>query len=248
MVKIHHAVESILIGGIATLVCVLPLDARANLFDDKIIKVVTASDPGTAFVIGPSERGTCVLLTAYHVIKDNSPSEPLQFITPRGQKFSASKAAFSFDEALDIAFIPASSCADSIGLPLARASTITVSTKVHIKGYPVDQEAVHSKVVAPFTVSGRITQYNDSSRYDLSYDAPTQPGYSGGPVLNDDAAELMAIHGFSDTIGETTDYDLREKLRVGGRGVSAPLIYKFLKSHGIMMPRSEKAICLVGVC
>jgi S1-C subfamily serine protease len=216
--------------------------------DDRIIKVVTASDPGSAFVIGPSERGRCVLLTAYHVIKDNSPSEPLQFITPKGQRFSASKSAFKFDEALDLAFMPASSCTNSIGLPLARASTITVSTKVHIKGYPVDQEAAHTAKVVPFTVTGRITQYNDSVGYDLNYDAATQPGYSGGPVVNDDGAELMAIHGFSDTVGDTTDYELREKLRVGGRGVSAPLIYKFLKSHGIIMPRSDKAICLVGVC
>lgn len=237
-----------LLGAIASASSLSIQGVSAASLDDKIIKVVTASDPGSAFVIGPSERGNCVLLTAYHVIKDNSPSEPLQFITPKGQRFSASKSAFKFDEVLDLAFMPASSCSNSIGVPLARASAITVSTKVHIKGYPVDQEAVHSSRVMPFTVTGRITQYNDSLGYDLNYDAATQPGYSGGPVLNDDGAELMAIHGFSDTVGDTNDYELREKLRVGGRGVSAPLIYRFLRSHGIIMPRSDKAICLVGVC
>lgn len=222
--------------------------AQASPIDQKIFKVVSASSSGTAFVIGPSDRGQCILLTSYHVIKDNSESEPLEIFTPKGQRFSMNKNLFKYDEKLDLAFAPASSCSNSLGLPLARATTITVSTKVHIKGYPLDEEAFHSVKIMPFTVTGRVTQYNDSATYDLNYDAPTKPGYSGGPVINDDGRELMAVHGLSDTVGDSSDHELREKLRVGGRGVSAPLVYKFLKGYGISLPRTEKSVCLVGIC
>jgi S1-C subfamily serine protease len=235
---------------------IIPALAAASIFqgveaspvDLKIFKVVTASSPGTAFVIGPSDRGQCILITAYHVIKDNSDSEPLEIFTPKGQRFIMNKSAFKYDHKLDLAFAAASSCANSLGLPLARATSITVSTKVHVKGYPNDEEAAHSTKIIPFTVTGRVTQYNDSVTYDLNYDAPTKPGYSGGPVINDDGSELMAVHGLSDTVGDSSDHELREQLRVGGRGVSAPLLYRFLKEHGINIPRSDKSTCLVGVC
>jgi len=222
--------------------------ASLNRFDENILTVITAADPGTAFVAGPAENGRCVLLTAYHVVKENADNEPLQFISPKGFKFTLFKSAFKYDESLDIAFAPAPTCRNSVRLPFARASAITVSTKVYIKGYPFDQDSGQTPRGGPLTVDGRITQYNDTHGYDLNYDAPTRPGYSGGPVINADASELMAVHGFSDTVGDTTDYEQREQLRVGGRGVSAPLVYRFLKEYGYQMPRSSKAVCLVGVC
>lgn len=222
--------------------------AAAPQLDQRIFKVVTAGDPGTAFVLGPASNGRCVLLTAYHVIKENGNSEPLLFLSPQGKKFSVLKGAFKVSESLDLAFLPAATCESSLQLPMARASAITVSTKVHIKGYPVDQEAVHSVKVLPFTATGRITQYNDTTGYDLNYDAATKPGYSGGPVLNDDGQELLAVHGFTDSVGNSDDLEQREQLRVGGRGVSAPLVYRFLKDNGYTLPRSDKAACLVGIC
>lgn len=224
------------------------MHASLNRFDENILTVITAADPGTAFVAGPAENGRCVLLTAYHVVKENADNEPLQFISPKGFKFTLFKSVFKYDESLDIAFAPAPTCRNSVRLPFARASAITVSTKVYIKGYPFDQDSGQTPRGGPLTVDGRITQYNDTHGYDLNYDAPTRPGYSGGPVINADASELMAVHGFSDTVGDTTDYEQREQLRVGGRGVSAPLVYRFLKEYGYQMPRSSKAVCLVGVC
>jgi len=226
-------------------------------FDSRVIKVVTQNDPGTAFVIGPAENGRCLLVTAQHVLDENSASEPLIFLLPTGAKFSLLRGSFkSAMPELDFAFTPVSSCKNSIGIPFARGSAITVSTKVDIKGYPVDKESVHSVKVFPFTVTGRVTQYkelgpsagNKYNGYDLSYDASTQPGYSGGPVLNEDGNELMALHGFTDTVKDIQDVGNREKLRVGGRGISAPLIYRFLKESGYKLPRSDKMSCMVGVC
>lgn len=226
-------------------------DAKAapnQQLDQRILKINTAGDHGSGFVIGPDNNGRCLIITAYHVIKGNTAGEPLFVHTPLGQKFSLSRSAFIVDEALDLAFTPAATCSNSLSIPFARASAITVSTRVQIKGYPLDQEQGAGQRVAPATATGRISQYTDKEGYDLSYDAPTRPGYSGGPVIGEGSGELIAVHGMSDTVGDSQDVDSRERLRVGGRGVSAPLLHRFLRRHGFTMPRSERAVCLVGVC
>ena len=214
----------------------------------RLFKVITAADPGTAFVIGPAENGRCVLLTALHVIRANASTEPLLFQAPIGSRFSLNNSAFTRDVDLDLAFAPLASCKDSLALPLARATSIVVSKKVQVMGYPVDLEAVQGGQVVPSIVSGRITQFNDVNGYDLNYDAATKPGYSGGPVISDQGDALLALHGFSDTVGNVQDPSLRERLRVGGRGVSSALIYRFLKRNGYVLPRTQTETCLVGVC
>ncbi|MFM7733555.1 MAG: serine protease [Cyanobium sp.] len=238
--------------ALAALLVQLPLGrfvaAQQGTSDLRILKINTAADPGSGFVLGPDANGRCVLITVFHVIRDNAASEPLLIQSPSGESFSLARSAFIVDEALDLAFTPAASCARSLALPLARASAITVSERVRILGYPVDPQAEASGRVVPAAVMGRITQYNDTQGYDLNYDAPTHPGYSGGPVINESTGELMAVHGLSDTVGDSQDPDARERLRVGGRGVSAPLLHRFLRRNGYLMPRSERGVCLVGVC
>lgn len=235
----------LLSSGLATLT---PPSAKASSLDRKIFQVETSGSPGSAFVIGPASNGRCLLITAWHVIKDNAPNEPLIFKAPSGVKFQASRSAFKSDPALDLAFMPAANCSNSLKMQLRRASAITVSSKVVIKGYPLNPDGSASNKATPSTVSGRITLYTDVEGYDLNYDAPTRPGYSGGPVMSSDGIELLAVHGLSDTVKDSQDFESREAMRVGGRGVSAPLVYKFLKSHGYTMPRSKASACLVGVC
>lgn len=235
-----------LIAGSLTLLASQP--SMASVLDQRIFRVETAGSPGSAFVIGPASNGRCLLITAWHVIKDNAPNEPLIFKAPSGVKFQASRSAFKADPALDLAFMPAANCSNSLKVELRRASAITVSSKVVIKGYPLNPDGTASNKSTPSTVSGRITLYTDVEGYDLNYDAPTRPGYSGGPALSSDGIELLAVHGLSDTVQDSQDFESREAMRVGGRGVSAPLVYQFLKSHGYTLPRSKPSACLVGVC
>jgi len=216
--------------------------------DKRIFLVETAAGSGSAFVIGPATDGRCVLVTSWHVIEDNAPQEPLVIKKPDGAQFQVSRSAFKADPVLDLAFMPASNCNNSIKLALLRANAITVSTRVFIKGYPISMEGQSQGPVRPSTAAGRVTLYSDITGYDLSYDAPTRPGYSGGPVLSENSSVLLGVHGMTDTVQDSQDYELREALRVGGRGVSAPLLYRFLRSHGYTMPRSQPAACLVGVC
>jgi len=201
---------------------------------------------GSAFIIGPAKNGRCVLLTAWHVLSEYK-NDPISIYSPNGYKFTVYKPQFTFnnkqafdDPKLDLAFMPAPSCRNSLNLPFAKASSIVVSTKVAVKGYPLDKQ----QVIFPTTVEGRITQYNDNDGYDLNYDAPTAKGFSGGPVINIDGSEILALHGYTDAVNE----ERGEELRVGGRGISAPLVYRFLRDNGYKMPRSSKPTCLVGVC
>lgn len=232
-------------GVLASLVAqAAPQDAIAA----RVFKVSTAADPGTAFVIGPAENGRCVLLTALHVIRVNASNEPLLFQSPSGSRLSLGPGAFTRSTDLDLAFAPVPSCKDSLALSLARATAIVVSTKVVVLGYPVELDDARGGKVLPSSVSGRITQFNDTMGYDLNYDAATKPGYSGGPVISAGGDVLLALHGFSDTVGNVQDPSQRERLRVGGRGMSSALIHRFLKSHGYVVPRAQASACLVGVC
>lgn len=236
-----------LVTGIAV-IFVQGSAVASDRVDEVIFKVLTAASPGSAFIVGPAENGKCLLLTAYHVISANTPTEPVTFVSPRSKKFDLHRKNFVYEEALDIAFAPVPSCIDSINIALAKASAISISTKVLIKGYPADEESNTRGQKQPYTAIGRITQYNDSFGYDLSYDAPTRPGLSGGPVINADGSELMAVHGRTDTVRDNTDLETRERFRLGGRGISAPLIFRFLKEKGYILPRSNKMTCLAGVC
>ena len=230
--------------------CNLPLQAVSQVpAAARVFKVSTAADPGSAFVVGPTENGRCLLLTALHVIRVNAKNEPLLFQSPLGSSFNLRNTSFTVNEDLDLAFAPMPSCKESIGLPLARASSIVASQKIRVIGYPVDSQAAYGSKVVPSSVSGRITQFNDTTGYDLNYDASSKPGYSGGPVINDQGTLLLAVHGFSDTVGNSQDPDKRELLRVGGRGVSSALIFTFLKRYGYVLPRSTSSTpCLVGIC
>jgi hypothetical protein len=226
----------------------IPVKATSNPFlASRVFRVTTAADNGSAFVLGPAENGTCVLLTALHVIRENAKNEPLLFESPIGRQLSIYSSSFLRDEILDLAFVPLASCKDSLGLPLARATSIVVTRTVEVLGYPVDLEPIHRGKVIPHSVRGRITQVSNRSGYDLYYDAPTKPGYSGGPVISDGNSEILALHGLSDTAGDVRDPSDRERLRLGGGGVSSAQIYLFLKSYGYIIPR-KGVPCLVGVC
>jgi len=249
---------------------VSPSVAQTNI-ESKILKIKTPNEfaPGSGFIIGPDKRGKCILLTARHVIIDGNGDKlsevPIIFPNGKTRKVPHSSFFYPEDENLDLAagLVP---CQSSLQLPLAKASAVTISTKVRVVGYPAD---VHAQAnLPPSTVTGRITKFSAAGQdaklkgYDLSYSAPTKVGYSGGPVLNDDLSEIIAVHGYTFSVQpkpvkkpaeapETDDVDeddLRERLRVGGSGISSSVIYKFLKDNGYTMPRSDKAVCLVGTC
>lgn len=207
------------------------------------LKVFTAGSSGTAFVLGPTEEGRCILLTARHVVDNSRGGEPIEITSISGQRIKLLNSSFIKSQDLDLAFLPMPDCSLTISLPLARARGISVGMKVILTGYPLTNEQNDSIRPEPATASGRITQYNDSIGYDLSYDAATAIGYSGGPVVSAESRSLLGIHGRSDNVGDTAD-----RAKVGGRGISAPLLYRELRKNGFTLTRSVGSPCFTGVC
>lgn len=237
------------IADLSLVIAAITLDigaVKAGL-DDLVFKALSAGSSGSAFIVGPAENGQCILLTAYHVIADNAPTEPITFVSTM-KTILLYRKDFSYEESLDIAIAPAPNCESSLNVTFAKAGTITISSKVLVKGFPLSTMEGHEFSEKPQTALGRITSYTNERGYDLSYDAPTKPGLSGGPVVSEDEHELLAIHGRTDTTNESNEHETRERFRTGGRGISAPQIYRFAKEIGYILPRSSKSICLVGVC
>ena len=229
--------------------------------------------PGTAFVLGPDKRRRCVLLTAKHTMFDHIEFESATFkiFFPGGEFKEINPAAFKFpqDPNLDLAFAPVSCDGKELKLPLAKSSSISITAPVRVFGYPASKHSnddysgrgdIREGIVTKYSASG-----NDAKNkgYNISYSAKTSTGFSGGPVLSNDLSELIAVHGYTFSVqpdpnkensNQQIDLDLlseeeqREYLRVGGSGISASKVYRFLRDYGYIMKRSKKAPCLVGVC
>lgn len=209
----------------------------------KVLRVFTAGSSGSAFVLGPTEKGGCVLLTARHVIDSSVGAEPIEVRSQSGRILRFVNASFRKSAKLDLAYLPTSDCSLSLGIPLARPRGIGVGLKVAILGYPLSDESVNGRIPPTAVAAGRITQYNDTEGYDLNYDAPTAVGYSGGPIIDRGSGSLLGLHGQSDNVLDSADNS-----KVGGRGISAPLIHRELRAIGLTLRRSESAPCFTGSC
>lgn len=208
-----------------------------------VLKVFTAGSSGSAFVLGPTEEGGCVLLTARHVVDSSTGPEPIEVRSTGGKTLRLVNASFRKSAGLDLAFLPTADCSLSLDLPLARPRGIGVGLKVAILGYPLDGDTGDGSMPPTAVAAGRITQYNDAEGYDLSYDAPTAVGYSGGPIIDRANGSLLGLHGQSDNVLDSADSS-----KVGGRGISAPLIHRELRAVGLTLRRSQSAPCFTGSC
>ena len=241
----------------------------------KIVKIEGYNGaPGTGFVLGPDKRRRCVLLTAKHTMFDHFLDRVPTFkiYLPDGNTKEINPNAFKFpvkDPKLDLALAPVSCNGMELSMPLAKSSAISITTPVKVFGYSSKKHSNDGYSGRGDILEGIVTKYSASGNdaknrgYNISYSAKTFPGFSGGPVLSSDLSELIAVHGYTfsvqpdpnnENINKIIDFDLmsaddqREYLRVGGSGISASKVYRFLREHGYIMKRSKKAACLVGVC
>ena len=228
--------------------------------------------PGTGFVLGPDKRRRCLLLTAKHTMFDwVEYEENFKIYFANGEVHSVNPKIFIFpsDTKLDLAAARVPCDGKELSIPLAKSSAISITTPVKVFGYPSYNHTNDNYSGSGDMIEGIVTKYSASGNdaknkgYNISYSAKTFPGFSGGPVLSSDLSELVAVHGYTFSvqpdpnnanINKIIDFDLmpadeqREYLRVGGSGISASKVYRFLREHGYIMKRSKKAACLVGVC
>ena len=242
--------------------------AVANDYRFGIVKIQTQlDDPGSGFILGPDRKNRCVLVTAKHVIAEHQYAQDknVRFYFPDGTSSSVFYDNFFFDEDtnLDLAAAKVPCGKNIVNLPLAKASSIAIANPIIVAGYPT---SIHNNGPMNATTSiarGVITKYSSAGDdaadkgYNISYDAKTQVGFSGGPVLSDDSSKIIAVHGYTFAVQTqpvvnpdgTISGDLtREERRVGGSGITSAILYKFLLDNGYKMPRARGATCLVGVC
>ena len=239
----------------------------------KIVKIQgPEGKPGTGFVLGPDKRRRCLLLTAKHTMFNwVEYEENFKIYFSNGDFRSVNPKIFIFpsDPKLDLAAARVPCNGMEISVPLAKSSAISITTPVKVFGYPSYNHSNESYSGRGDMIEGIVTKYSASGNdaknkgYNISYSAKTFTGFSGGPVFSSDLSELIAVHGYTfsvqpDPNNEKTDRQIdldllsedeqREYLRVGGSGISASKVYRFLRDHGYIMKRSKKAACLVGVC
>ena len=170
-----------------------------------------------------------------------------------GEKRSVNPKIFFFprDPQLDLAAAPVPCDGKEISVPLAKVAqlynnsseSIWISFVQPLKWY----------VFWPWRHNWRdchevqcIRKRCKNKGYNISYSAKTFTGLCGGPVLSSDLSELI-VHGYTfsvqpnpnkDNRNQQIDLDLlsedeqREFLRVGGSGISASKVYRFLREHG----------------
>jgi S1-C subfamily serine protease len=84
---------------------------------------------------------------------------------------------------------------------IGTSNSLSLGSVLYVAGFPSSTYAIDEGVLN-FTdgkVSGKATKANKDG-YSLIYSNVTQPGMSGGPVLNENG-ELVAIHGQGDRTG-----------------------------------------------
>lgn len=265
------------IAALAAVIVPTSSIASTARYEYSIVKIPNPvmDKPGTGFILGPDRRNKCVLVTAKHVVVQHIVERvPVRFVYHDKSTGSIPFGSFFFDdndENLDLAAAPVQCGENSLKLPLARSASVSISNPVKIIGYPASLHKNDLTLSKPaYGVSGIITkfssagEYADRYGYNISYDAKTEEGFSGGPVLSEDLSKIVAVHGFTfavqppepkinpdgtttNILEEMTDEEKREYLRVGGSGITSAVLYKMLKKNGFRMPRAG-ATCLVGVC
>lgn len=160
---------------------------------------------GTGFFV--SSEGHTV--TAYHVIAD---SKAVVVLTRSGNTFRAK--VVDFDQANDLALLKI----DARSRPLAFATSgdVAVGEEVLTIGYPLpDLEGWAQK--ATFGHINALSGNQDDVRL-LQMDAPTQPGNSGGPLLDSRGRVIGVIEGIlneettmkvADAIPQNVNYALK---------------------------------------
>jgi hypothetical protein len=251
--------------------------ASADKYEYSVVKIPNPGNdkPGTGFILGPDRRNKCVLVTAKHVVQEHIIYKvPVSFVYHDKSTKSIPISSFFFDdddEGLDLAAAPIQCGKHSLKIPLARSASVSISNSVKIIGYPASLHTNDLTLNRPaYGVRGIITKFSSAGKdadtygYNISYDAKTEEGFSGGPVLSEDLSKIVAVHGFTfavqppkpktnpdgsttSILDEMTDEEKRDYLRVGGSGITSAILYKMLRKNGYKMPRAG-GTCLVGVC
>jgi tetratricopeptide (TPR) repeat protein len=169
------------------------------------IESVDTSEKGSGILL-QKQGDMYTVLTAAHVVKN---AEVFRVITPDGN-VHRSISVRTTSSSLDLAVIKFRSNQIYQLAKIGTSNSLEVGSEIYVAGFPASTRTVVNGTlqVTPGDVTGNATR-PDSSGYSLIYNSITQPGMSGGAVLNGDG-RLVAMHGRGDkdTDGQKTGFNL----------------------------------------
>jgi TonB family protein len=172
---------------------------------------------GSGFYVGKDGH----ILTNHHVIEDCGRIEVQLGGVRKDVKLVAS------DSSNDIALLWDASPATSVAV--FRDGKLRAGSDVLILGYPLYGALSREAIVTTGTVSALAGMMNNAATFQLS--APTQPGNSGGPVLDANGALIGMMYGMLDsTKGTKLSGQVPQNVNFAIHGA---VIRTFLDAHGV---------------
>jgi S1-C subfamily serine protease len=157
---------------------------------------IAGQNPGSGVII-KREGNTYTILTAQHVVA--TPDE-YDILTFDGQRYPLTYTTVKpLPGGIDLAILEFTSTVNYQVAKLGDLSRTRGGFAVYVAGFPISTKSLSDDLV--FT-PGQIVQIKSQPNtpqtgYALVYSNVTQPGMSGGPVLNE-AGEVIGIHGQGD--------------------------------------------------
>jgi len=144
------------------------------------------------------EGNTYSVLTAYHVVDK---SWTCLILTPDQESHQVKGDRITQPVPnVDLGVLTFTSDKSYPVAKLGDSEKIVEATSVYVVGAPESSQAIGSRTLLfnSGKITGRMRQPKDG--YSLIYDANTEPGMSGGPVLNN-RGEIVGVHGRGDHNG-----------------------------------------------
>ncbi len=144
-------------------------------------KQETAASMGTGFVMAKG-----LIATNYHVVAEHQKFEvTLQY----GKKVAASLEVY--DDSNDLALLRLPEDVGVPALPMGRVSSVKAGAHVYTIGFPLPTDLGTNAKISEGMVNS-ITGFSDDPRmYQIS--VPTQPGNSGGPLLDNEGRVVGVV-------------------------------------------------------
>ncbi len=154
------------------------------------IESVNSDNKGSGVLLAQN-GDVYTVLTAAHVVNKGS---AFKIRTPDGVVHQSIKSVIA-NKNLDLAVVKFSSKNSYKLVTIGSSKSLERGSEVFVAGFPTSTLTVVDESLQ--STAGNLTSSivsPDANGYSLIYDAVTQPGMSGGPVLNNEG-QLIGIHG-----------------------------------------------------
>ena len=203
-------VERIVAAALTAVALAAPASAQAPSWVSGVAKVrvrqALGRPPATAFVVGVGQDTVWLVTSAHVVAGDQAPK--IEFAAAPNRSYDATIRAFEGDDERGLALLAVAGAPSGISVLARSAEPVALGNPVTVGGYPASGPSLASVDTAIAIVSGR----------DLLLREETEEGFSGGPVLKNDAV-VGIVYG-------------REGRR--GKALGASSIAPFLEGNGIV--------------